>query len=36
MIKHSNSTGNAPAITQHAWARMSGRGLNCETIDAVL
>lgn len=36
MIKHSNSTGDAPAITQHAWARMSGRVLNCETIDAVL
>ena len=36
MNKHSNATGNAPAITQHAWARMSRRGLTCETIDTVL
>ena len=36
MNKHSNAASNAPAITQHAWTRMSGRGLNCQTIDAVL
>jgi len=36
MNKHSNATGDAPAITQHAWSRMSGRGLNCQTIDSVL
>ena len=36
MKKHSNSARNAPAITQHAWTRMSGRGLNGQTIDTVL
>lgn len=36
MNKHSNATGNAPAITHHAWTRMSGRGLNFKTIDTVL
>ena len=28
--------GSAPAVTQHAWARMCGRRLNGQTIDAVL
>ncbi len=36
MNKHSNSASNDPAITQHAWTRMSGRGLNGQTIDTVL
>jgi len=27
---------NFPTITQHAWARMCGRRLNGQTIDAVL
>lgn len=36
MNKHSNVASNAPAITQHAWTRMGGRGLNCHTIDTVL
>ena len=36
MNKHSNAASNAPAITQHAWSRMSGRGLTGQTIDTVL
>ncbi len=36
MNKHSSAASNAPAITHHAWARMSGRGLNSRTIDTVL
>ena len=36
MNKHSNAASNAPVITQHAWTRMSGRGLNCQTIETVL
>jgi hypothetical protein len=28
--------GSAPVVTQHAWARMCGRRLNGQTIDAVL
>jgi hypothetical protein len=36
MNKYSNAASNAPAITQHAWTRMSGRGFNCQTIDTVL
>ncbi|MCM8595104.1 DUF4258 domain-containing protein [Accumulibacter sp.] len=36
MNKQSIAPSNAPAITQHAWTRMSGRGLNCQTIDTVL
>ena len=36
MKKQSNGAGKSPAITQHAWARMSGRSLNLQTIDKVL
>ncbi len=36
MNKQSSAASNAPAITQHAWTRMSGRGLNGQTIDTVL
>ena len=31
-----SALGIAPAVTQHAWARMCGRRLNGQTIDAVL
>ena len=36
MIQQHASSDYLPRITAHAWARMSGRGLNCRTIDTVL
>ncbi len=36
MSKYSNVAANAPVMTQHAKIRMSGRGLNHQTIDTVL
>lgn len=36
MDQHSNAANHIPAISQHAWARMSARGFNHETINAVL
>lgn len=36
MNKQSKASGKSPAITQHAWTRMSGRSLNFQTVDAVL